>query len=381
MLLLGPIVSGSNAVASGGQSKKTDDRKSEPFEITRLTQLMGLQALGPISPDKKYMLLIGKQAEGAPNVYVMRLDQLKVLPPLTRLHWSVTDPAWSLQADRIVFSGNDDQSAFPEIYVLNLNNSQLTRLTENSATDKEPVFSQDGKKVLYTTDQSPLEDAAFGILHVGIVDAAGGKPDYFTKDDISTIKPKISADGKSVYLIKIDAKSGRHSLWQYSPDGEPVKNLTTDKFARIHDYIEVPQTSTMVIWGQETPEHQDDIYTLDMKSLGISALPEPDLPKRSPAVSPNGNLIAFIGAAERGGQLFIYDSSNKTIRQLTFAGDHTLTPVFLSDTVILFGSDRDKMPEVYKVDLAVTAAEAKKKTQERRQLRSNRNDDALNPNG
>src|SRR6185503_9119430 len=109
-----------------------------------------------------------------------------------------------------------------------------------------PVFTPDGKRVIYTTDESPLPDAAFGVLHIASVPVGGGKPEYFTEDEVSSIHPGISAEGKSVMLVKVEESSGRHSLWQYGFDGKPQRDLTGNKFARIHRYIQSPGRGALV---------------------------------------------------------------------------------------------------------------------------------------
>src|SRR6185295_10725002 len=201
----------------------------------------------------------------------------------------------------------------------------------------------------------------FGILHIASVAVTGGKSEYFTEDEVSSIRPCISSDGKSVLLIQINEHSGRHSLWQYGLDGKPQRDLTERKFARIHRYIPNTQAGTIIIWGQEEVEQQETIYIMDFKSREIRELPDPDLPKRSPTVSPNGKLIAFVGATGTGSQLFLFDSTTSQIQQVTHKGQRTHSPVFISNDKVLFGSDRDKENELYLLDLAPPPAEEKKK--------------------
>ena len=343
-------------IASQKKAKQT-----EPFEVRKLTQSLDLQSAGPVSPDGKYILLIGKKPDGAPNLYAMDLAQFRVHPPLTKMKWGVSGPCWSPKGDKIAFAGSDETADFPELYVLNMGNSELTRLTNNRFSDNQPVFTPDGQRIIYSSDESPLPDAAFGILHVASIPAAGGKPEYFTSDETSSRQPEISTDGKSVYLVKIDEESGRHSLWEYTFTGEPVRNITGRTFARIHGYVADPAIGALVIWGQETVDQQDDLYLVDVKTGESKRFPDPDLPKRSPAISPNGKLIAFVGAAEHETQIFLYDVGTQQIRQMTFLGNRGFSPVFISDTAVVFGSDRDQANEAYLLDLATPAAGDKKK--------------------
>ena len=115
------------------------------------------------------------------------------------------------------------------------------------------------------------------------------------------------------------------------------------------------------MWAQETTEQQDGVYIFDLKSGEARALPEPDLPKRSPAVSPNGNLVAFISPTSLGTQLFVYDSVTGLIQQVTRKPGNVHSPVFVSDNEIMFGSDREKENEIFIVDLTPPPADDKKK--------------------
>ena len=345
---------------------------------------MGLYAIGSISPDKKMLSIIAKKPNFPPNLYVMDLPGFSIHAPLTNMKWGVADPAWSPDSSMLAFAGFGEQGSFSEIHTVNVLTGTVKKLTANNFTDKEPVFTPDGKRLLYTTDERPLEGAAFGILHIASIPLAGGKGEYFTDDEASTIRAGLTVDGKNILLVKVEESSGRHSLWEYDLKGKAIRDLTEDKFARIHKIVLIPQKNIAVLWAQQQPEQQDNLYFLDLKTLAVSDFPEPDLPKRSPAVSPDGNLIAFIAPAESGAHLFMFDSTTQQIVRLTSKGYNTHSPVFLSNDQIIFGAEREpaKPPiekrvsknqstleeqepdkEIYLVNLAQKAEEEKKKKQ------------------
>ncbi|HSB11486.1 MAG TPA: hypothetical protein VLM38_18500 [Blastocatellia bacterium] len=350
-----------NATQSNKQSDKKEEKKTEPFKIQKLTQGMGLYSIGPVSPDKKSILLIARKPEAAPNLYVMNIGDHSIRPPLTNLQWGVADPVWSPDGQSVAFAGFNETASFPEIYILPLKGGGMRQLTKNGFVDKEPAFSPDGKRILYTSDESPLPDAAFGILHVATIPVAGGKPDFFTEDECSSIRPVIAADGKSVLLVKISDASGRHSLWQYSLDGKALRDLTETRYARIRAFIPGAAGGSIVLWAQEEAEQQDNVYLFDPAVPRARELPEPDLPKVSPTLSPDGKLIAFVGPTGAGSQLFLYDSTTEQIKQLTYKPANTHSPRFVSNTEILFGSDRDSVSELYLLDLSQPVEEKKKK--------------------
>jgi Tol biopolymer transport system component len=347
------------AFAQKEEKKEEKKKKTEPFKVERLTQGMGLYFIGSVSPDGKSVFLIAKKPDHAPNLYVMNTADFSIRPPLTDFKWGVTDPAWSADSQSVAFAGNDEQGGFSEVYIQELKSGRLRRMTSNSFADRQPAFSPDGKRLFFTTDESPLPDAAFGILHIAAVPVAGGKSEYFTEDETSSILPAVSADGKSLLLVKVDEMSGRHSLWQYGFDGKAQRDLTERKFARIHRYI--PRMDFLVLCAQEEPEQQENIYMLDLKTREIRPLPDWDSAMRTPALSPDGRLIAFISPAEEGIHLFLFDTSTGEIRQLTEKGFNNHSPVFISNDRILFGSDRDRQSEIYMVNLAAPAQDDKKK--------------------
>ncbi|HKG20709.1 MAG TPA: hypothetical protein VKC34_02330 [Blastocatellia bacterium] len=338
--------------------KKTEKKKAEPFSIKRVTQGMGLYAINDLSPDGRHAVLIARKPQQSPNLYLINLSNLSILPPITDFKWGAANPSWSPDGWLLVFAGFGSDSNFSDIYTLDLKTSRKRQLTANNFNDRDPVFTPDGKRVLFTTDESPLPDAAFGILHIAAVPVGGGKSEYFTEDECSSVQPGISPDGKSVLLVKIDEDSGRHSLWQYGPDGKPIASLTGRTFARIHGYVPSSSANMIVIWGQEEPEQQEGIYILDMKTRQVRPLPDPDSPKTNPAVSPSGSLIAYTSQTETGRHLFLYNIASGQVQQLTLKGD-TFSPVFSSNEQILFGSDREKEPELFLVDLASPLPEKK----------------------
>jgi Tol biopolymer transport system component len=342
------------------KEEKEEKKKDEPFKIEKLTQGMGLYGIGPVSPDGQSILLIAQKPEQTPNLYVMTLADKSIRPPLTNFKWGAADPAWAPDGQSIAFAGFNETAGFPEVYVLEFKSGRLKQLTRNSFNDREPVFSPDGNRVFYSSDESPLPDAAFGILHVASARLTGEKGEFFTEDEISSNRPGISSDGKSVLLVKISEASGRHSLLQYSLEGKFQRDLTETRFARIHRYINIPGSNSMVLWAQEEAQRQDQLYILEVKSGAVRELPDPDLPKRNPSVSRDGRLIVFTGIAKYGGHLFLYDIVSGEMKQLTYKGFHNYSPVFGSNSTILFGSDRAPDKELYQIDLSQPKSADKK---------------------
>ncbi len=73
------------------------------------------------------------------------------------------NPSWSHDGSKIVFvTERHKNRSLPwdrntEIYVMNSDGSNQTRLTNNSAFDRDPQWSPDGEKIVFTSDMSPSD--------------------------------------------------------------------------------------------------------------------------------------------------------------------------------------------------------------------------------
>ena len=88
----------------------------------------------------------------------------------------------------------DDAS---RIYLINADGSQLSRLTQGSNIDTEPVFSPDGQSVYFTSDRG-------GSPQIYRVAASGGDPKRVTFSGSYNVSPTISPDGRHLAYISRD---------------------------------------------------------------------------------------------------------------------------------------------------------------------------------
>jgi Tol biopolymer transport system component len=344
---------------SQGRGKK--DGPAEPYRITPLSRGLGLTQLGPRSPDGSSVLLLARKPDQLANLHRMSLVDFSITPALTTVRGGVADPSWSADSKMVAFSGTEGASSLPDIFVLELRTGSLRRLTANGFADRKPVFTPDGTAVLYATDESPLAEAAFGILHVAIVRLSGGKGEYFTEDETSADQPQRIPGTNDVSLIKIEEMSGRHSLWRYTAAGRGLRDLTESRFNRILSYEFLADLSGVVLWAQEAVEQRDDVFIWSLSGGGASKLPDNGGWKRSPALSPDGRRVCFVSPTEVGSQLFLYDRTTGLTSQLTARGTATITPVLIDNDRVIFGSDRTGTMEVYLLEIGVPAAQEKKK--------------------
>ena len=84
------------------------------------------------------------------ELFVLDLDG-SVVSQLTDNHVSDEQPAWSPDGEFIAFKS--DRTGDVELFVMRADGTDIRQLTDSPGTDLEPVWSPDGKKLAFTSNR------------------------------------------------------------------------------------------------------------------------------------------------------------------------------------------------------------------------------------
>ena len=226
-------------------------------------------------------------------------------------------PHWSPDGKRIAFVSLRDGHV--DIYVMDADGSNESRLADNAATRWAPAWSPDGKKIAFL--RSPTESPGSGEDDVYVMDADGTNESRMTQTD-SDPETRITL-------------------------GDPVWSSDGNKLAFSSSAITVaPPTSASAesAGAVSAPaEGMTGIYEINMDSTGLCKLTST---AASPTWSPDGNKIAF------------YDKSAIYLINPDGSGRKELTGDIPDPTYPVWSPDGERIAFVKRSDLYVINADA-----------------------
>ena len=169
---------------------------------------------------------------GTPEIAVMNADGSNRMN-LTNNSEVDMNPAWSPDGSRIAFvSGRDfpgitgDVTRGFEIYVMNADGSNQTRLTNNMFSDSGPSWSPDSNKITFGTNRD-------GNFEVYSMNANGSNQVNLTNNSSSDFDPVWSPDGNRIAFLSFrdSGQSAPQEIFQMNSDGSSPIRITTSFLA------------------------------------------------------------------------------------------------------------------------------------------------------
>ncbi len=233
--------------------------------VQRVTATRTLNLFPSWSPDGR---AIGytSYVSGFPDVVVSHLFEGRMTSPssgTTSVHNSLS--AFSPDGRRVAFNSNRDNSS--DIYVADIDGSNVQRLTSNPAIDTSPTWSPNGQQIAFTSDRA-------------------GQPQIYV----------MGADGTGLRRLTYETYCDR-ATWSPAPFNEIAYSSKTG------------------------PGH--DIKVLDLATNEVRQVTFGLGSNESPSYSPNGRHIAFTSTRGSGlKQIYTVDRDGKNLRRLTSTGNN-----------------------------------------------------------
>jgi dipeptidyl aminopeptidase/acylaminoacyl peptidase len=269
-------------------------------------------ACAPINRPADRIAFVSER-DGNPEIYSMNPDGTD-LTRLTDSSARDVDPAWSPDQAKIVFASTRAGSSLSplQIYVMNADGSGVTRLTDDAALDHEPAWSPDGTRITFA-------HLVHGVINrrivfssdIYVMNADGSNIVQLTSSGSDHV-PHWSADG--IKIAFVSTRDGNPEIYVMNADGSGVTRLTQNS-ASDGDPAWSPDGTKLAFDSDRAGN--TEIYLMRTDGSGVTRITNTSAEDEEPAWSPDGSRLAF--ASGRGGDLEIYvmNADGTGITQLT----------------------------------------------------------------
>lgn len=222
----------------------------------------------------------------------------------------------------------------PEIYLMHLDGSGLTRLTHRDDRDGYPACSPDGKKIAFYAYEESMTSS------INVMDIDGRNRTRLTNEvGARDAGPTWSSDGSSIAFTR--GRNEKFELWVMDPDGGHQRRIgDLGGFAPRWS----PDGSLLAF----STYPRGEIFVANADGTSVRKLTENDVEDMWPSWSPDGQWIAYMSGEPKRHQLWVMKADGSGAKRLTFNQYDDWRPRWSPDgSKIVFNSFRDDTVGLY----------------------------------
>jgi TolB protein len=224
-----------------------DQDGANPSYITDGSAMVFAPRFSTRRQEITYMVL---RPTGA-SIYLKNLDtgREEVLGRFPNMTMTMA-PRFSPDDERVAFAAESGGAV--NIYVMNLANQSVRRLTNGLAVDTSPSFSPDGGQIVFNSDRG-------GAPQIYVMNSDGSNVRRISFGSGRYTAPVWSPDGRLIAFVKQQGQS--FSVGVMKPDGSDERILTTSYFA---DEPTWAPNSRVIMFERKMGDGASRLWTVDV---------------------------------------------------------------------------------------------------------------------
>ena len=204
-----------------------------------------------------------------------------------------------------------------DIFVANSDGTNIRQITNDTDSDYEPTFSQDGSKVIFTSYRGDQGSVDFDVI-VGNVDGTG-LTDLTPNSKMGHRFAVFSPDGKWIAFAGVDltvASSPIWGIWIMSADGSSLRNilpsLDYDRFSLPLTFS--PDSTKIFFSGTTIDPRTSDVYSINLDGSSLRNLTNTgkDWYPRF-----DGSTLIFNSYRDGNAEIYAMNADGSGVRRLT----------------------------------------------------------------
>ena len=226
---------------------------------------------------------------------------------------------------RIVFASNRDGNW--DIYSMDVMGDNLLQLTDDPASDEEPVVTPDGRRIVFTSERGVTRD-------LYVMDSNGNNVVRLTHDNFFESRASWSPDGTRIAFSTFRIDDGNWEIYVMDANGENEINLTEHKMSDVVPSWS-PDGSKMAFVSAPVDDFNPaHIFVMNADGTGRRNLTgDSDLTDSFfPTWSPDGKKIVFDSRRLfEGTHIYVITAEGEELERLTEEGNRGMSPVYVLD--------------------------------------------------
>ena len=254
-----------------------------------------------ISPDAKRIVYVRNSEDVSSdrrvsNLWIINFDGTDHRP-LTTGNYSDTSPRWSPDGTRLAFISDRDGKS--QLYIRWMDSGQTAKLTDLENSPSSISWSPDGKQIAFHS-LVPAAPPKIATLPSAPEGAIWADPPKIYEDLIYRFNgPGFLKPGYSqIFVISAEGGAPRQLTTGKFPHGPAIPELAASNFAW------APDSKSLIFSMNGTPDYEyeplhTELFELSLADGSHKQLTHRNGPNNSPAISPDGKLIAYTGFDDR----------------------------------------------------------------------------------
>lgn len=225
-------------------------------------------------------------------------------------------PRWAPNHDQIAYVRGDGSTFSGSIVTLDVQSRREQVLTRVESADREPDWSPDGKRIVFSRGFRTPRGLNSGIF---VMDADGSHVERLTHSPGPDEDPQWSPRGDRIMFVSCRGCDVGTDLFTIRPDGTNIERITRDLY-----YDENPAWSPSgrdIAWVRRQDEDSAQVVVLNLRTNKRRRLTNSALYNSDPDWSSDGQSLVFT----RGGpfEVYVMDATGENQHKLSVTeGDY-----------------------------------------------------------
>jgi eukaryotic-like serine/threonine-protein kinase len=243
----------------------------------------------------------------------------------------VVQPQWSPSGHRLAYWASDERSQ-RDVWTMSPSGEGAVRVTDDAATDWNPVWSPDGAHLYFVSDRS----GGMQLWRVAIDQQSGrtlSEPELVPTPSAFSQHISLSRDGKRLAFVNVNLK---RNLYRVEIDSRREKATGQPKALTLGTRqgvdLDISPDGERLAYTT-VADNQEDVVLINSDGTGEPRrLTDDEYRDRGPRWSPDGRRIAFYSTRSGNFEIWLINVDGTGLRRLTESGnDKAFTPLWWPD--------------------------------------------------